>query len=179
MPHHHAGDDAEPARVMDQLPVPMVPWAVGNSRIPASAEAADSRRIPIQQVIDQVAALGVRTDYSLALPASPDGVYTASYFPPDPKLERTIHIDQYRGSVLRDIRYADYGPIAQAVSYGTSLHMGRYFGLANQIVSALISDGSGRAGAERRGDVVETPAKLCTGRTAARSLGAADAGLEG
>lgn len=143
MPHHHAGDDAEPARVMDQLPVPMVPWAVGNSRIPASTEAADSRRIPIQQVIDQVAALGVRTDYSLALPASPDSVYTASYFPSDPKLERTIHIDQYRGSVLRDIRYADYGPIAQAVSYGTSLHMGRYFGLANQIVSALISVGLG------------------------------------
>src|SRR5690606_36643273 len=65
------------------------------------------------------------------------------YFPPDPKQERTIYIDQYSRSVMRDIRYTDYGAISQAVSYGTSLHMGRYFGLANQIISALISVGLG------------------------------------
>lgn len=117
---------------------------MGNARIPASSSTAlNISRIPIQQVIDQAAALGVRTDYSLALPASPDGVYTASYFPPNPKQERTIHIDQYRGTVLRDIRYGDYGAIEQAVSYGTSLHMGRYFGLANQLANAFISVGLG------------------------------------
>ena len=67
----------------------------------------------------------------------------ASYFPADPKLERTIYIDQYNGAVMRDIRYSDYGAVSQAVSYGTSLHMGRYFGLTNQIVSALIAMGLG------------------------------------
>jgi uncharacterized iron-regulated membrane protein len=43
--------------------------------------------------------------------------------------------------VLKDIRYEDYGAISQAVSYGTSLHMGRYFGLANQLICAAISLG--------------------------------------
>jgi uncharacterized iron-regulated membrane protein len=75
------------------------------------------------------------------LPTSATGVYTVSYFPDDPKKERTLYIDQYSGAVLKDIRYSDYGAVSKAVSYGTSLHMGRYFGLANQILCAAISLG--------------------------------------
>ncbi|WP_027820604.1 PepSY-associated TM helix domain-containing protein [Paraburkholderia bannensis] len=142
--HHHDGDDSMPGMVMDDLPVPIEPWAVGNVPVPDSGAASVAAKpLPIQQLIGQAAALGVSNDYTLALPASREGVYTVSYFPADPKLERTIYIDQYSGAVIRDIRYADYGAIAQAVSYGTSLHMGRYFGLGNQIVSALISLGLG------------------------------------
>ncbi len=88
-----------------------------------------------------MAAHGLTSGYTLVLPANPDGVYTASYFPADPKAERTLSLDQYSGAVLRDIRYADYGAIAQGVSYGTSLHMGRYFGLANQLICAALSLG--------------------------------------
>ncbi|PRE45405.1 PepSY-associated TM helix domain-containing protein [Burkholderia multivorans] len=141
---HHGGGDSMPGMVMDDLPVPIEPWAVGNVPVPDSASAqATASPIPLQQVISQAASMGVNSDYTLALPASRDGVYTISYFPPDPKLERTIYIDQYSGAVIRDIRYADYGALAQAVSYGTSLHMGRYFGLPNQIISAVISLGLG------------------------------------
>ncbi|XQU67529.1 hypothetical protein OJJOAM_000260 [Cupriavidus sp. H18C1] len=61
--------------------------------------------------------------------------------PSDPRAERTLHIDRHSGTIVRDIRYEDYGAVAKAVSYGTSLHMGRYFGLANQIVCAAISLG--------------------------------------
>ena len=61
--------------------------------------------------------------------------------PDDPQAERTIYLDQYSGAVLKDIRYDDYGAVSRAVSYGTSLHMGRYFGLANQIVCAVLSLG--------------------------------------
>ncbi|WP_197500480.1 PepSY domain-containing protein, partial [Caballeronia udeis] len=69
------------------------------------------------------------------------GVYTVSYFPSDPQDERTLHIDRYSGRILSDIAYPDYGRVAQWISYGTSLHMGRYFGVANQILASLISLG--------------------------------------
>ena len=142
--HHHGGDDAMAGMVMDQLPIPLVPWAVGNMPVAESATNAQSAApIPIDKIIEQVAKLGVSSGYTLALPVSQSGVYVASYFPADPKLERTIYIDQYNGAVMRDIRYSDYGAVSQAVSYGTSLHMGRYFGLTNQIVSALIAMGLG------------------------------------
>ncbi|ODP32022.1 PepSY domain-containing protein [Pandoraea sp. ISTKB] len=97
--------------------------------------------LPIDDVMTIASRLGVDSGYSLVVPKRPNGVYTVSYFPADPKAERTIHIDQYSGRVLRDIDYNAYGAVAQAVSYGTALHMGRYFGLANQWLCALISMG--------------------------------------
>jgi uncharacterized iron-regulated membrane protein len=75
------------------------------------------------------------------LPKTSTGVYTVSSFPPDPRDERTLHIDQYSGRVLSDISYQNYGRVAKWISFGTSLHMGRYFGLANQLVSSAISLG--------------------------------------
>ncbi|VVE12327.1 PepSY-associated TM helix domain-containing protein [Pandoraea anhela] len=97
--------------------------------------------LPVDTVMAIASRLGVESGYSLVAPKRPDGVYTVSYFPADPKAERTIHIDQYSGKVLRDIDYNAYGAVAQAVSYGTALHMGRYFGATNQWLCALISMG--------------------------------------
>ena len=111
----------------------------GSGLTPAGLRAEGA--LPIDNVMAIAERLGVRSGYSLVVPSKPDGVYTVSYFPADPKAERTIHIDQYTGKVLRDIDYNAYGAIAQAVSYGTALHMGRYFGVANQWLCALISMG--------------------------------------
>jgi uncharacterized iron-regulated membrane protein len=136
-----AQQDSMPGMVMDDLPLPQTPWAVGNAPVPASADEGTVPPLPLGRIVSQAAALGVTSGYNIALPTSATGVYTVSYFPADPQKERTIYIDQYSGAVLKDIRYADYGAISKAVSYGTSLHMGRYFGVANQILSATISLG--------------------------------------
>jgi uncharacterized iron-regulated membrane protein len=127
---------------MDDLPLHQTPWAVGATTVPDSAAAsASATRVPLDAVIALAAKMGVKDDYGIALPRAATGVYTVSYFPPDPRDERTLHIDQYSGQVLSDIGYKDYGEVARAISYGTSLHMGRYFGVANQIVSSAISLG--------------------------------------
>ncbi|WP_175997715.1 PepSY-associated TM helix domain-containing protein [Burkholderia stabilis] len=139
--HHHESDASMPGMVMDDLPLPQTPWAVGNVPVPHSPSAPTPAPLPLARAIAIVAGLGVTSGYTLALPSGADGVFTASYFPADPKAERTIYIDQYSGAVLKDIRYDDYGAVSQAVSYGTSLHMGRYFGLANQIICAVLSLG--------------------------------------
>ncbi|WP_321933294.1 PepSY domain-containing protein [Paraburkholderia sp. J8-2] len=145
----HAGHDmaSMPGMVMDDMPLPLVPWAVGAVPVPHSPEAPGAPGAPqhwtLAQVVAQMRDLGVRDGYDIVLPAAPDGVYTVSYFPADPKAERTVYIDQYSGAVLKDIRYEDYGAVSQAISYGTSLHMGRYFGLANQLICAAISLGLG------------------------------------
>ncbi|KVG40704.1 PepSY-associated TM helix domain-containing protein [Burkholderia ubonensis] len=139
--HRHDGGDSTPGMVMDDLPLPQTPWAVGNVPVPHSPSAPTPAPLTLDRAIAIVAGLGVTSGYTLALPAGADGVLTASYFPADPKAERTIYIDQYSGAVLKDIRYDDYGAVSQAVSYGTSLHMGRYFGFANQIVCAALSLG--------------------------------------
>ena len=120
-----------------------MPWAVGAVHVPNAPDAGAPGATPLSlaRIVAQMAAKGLTGGYDIALPRSPEGVYTVSYFPADPKLERTIYIDQYSGEVLKDIRYRDYGAIGKAVSYGTSLHMGRYFGLANQVVCSALSLG--------------------------------------
>jgi uncharacterized iron-regulated membrane protein len=144
--HHHEPTtrmDSMPGMVMDDLPLPLTPWAVGNTPVPDSA-ATDTRTpppLPLAHIVATTASLGITDGYSIVLPTSPTGVYTVSYFPADPKDERTLYIDQYSGALLKDIRYDDYGAVSKAVSYGTSLHMGRYFGVANQILCAAISLG--------------------------------------
>lgn len=141
----HAGHDMSsmPGMVMDDLPLPNVPWAVGAMKVPQSPDAAtpEPPRFTLDQVVARMRALGVASGYDVALPATATGVYTVSYFPSDPQKERTVYIDQYSGKVLKDIHYADYGAVSQVISYGTSLHMGRYFGLANQLICAAISLG--------------------------------------
>ncbi len=141
----HAGHDMSsmPGMVMDDLPLPNVPWAVGAVRVPQSPAAAthESVRFTLDQVVERMGALGVASGYDIALPSTATGVYTVSYFPSDPQRERTVYIDQYSGKILKDIRYADYGAVSQVISYGTSLHMGRYFGLANQVICTAISLG--------------------------------------
>jgi len=143
----HTDMDSMPGMVMDDLPLPLKPWAAGNARVPSSRDAATDAKAEAPQPLSLghiatfATSLGITDGYSIVLPNSATGVYTLSYFPGNPKDERTLYIDQYSGAVLKDIRYGDYGAIAKAVSYGTSLHMGRYFGVANQLLCAAISLG--------------------------------------
>jgi uncharacterized iron-regulated membrane protein len=131
-----------PGMKMDDLPLHQTPWAVGATTVPDSAATSSpEQRMSLDAVVAAAAKMGIEDDYGIALPKTPAGVYTVSSFPPDPRGERTLHIDQYSGSVLSDISYQSYGPVAKVISYGTSLHMGRYFGVANQIVCSAISLG--------------------------------------
>ncbi len=130
-----------------------VPWAV--ERLPLAQsnpdhskhqEAKQSDVLPLQQndslpspvTLDTVAAL-VKTNrfapgFSVSLPQDKTGVYTVSVFPNNPTQERTLHIDQYSGKVLADVGWKDYGLVPKAVEIGIAIHMGKYFGIANQLL---------------------------------------------
>lgn len=131
---------------MQDLPLAEIPWAVGATAVPMSQDHAMP---PPRLSIDQVAAIATRNGmftYQLALPNKTADVFTASYAPgasefvrSDLDRQRTLHIDQYSGKILKDIRYSDYSAVSKAVTLGVALHMGEYFGLANQLICAAIS----------------------------------------
>ena len=66
------------------------------------------------------------------------GVYTIAIFADDPRNDATLHIDQYSGKVLVDVRWQDYGPVAKTVETGVMLHMGKLYGWPHQLVMLLI-----------------------------------------
>lgn len=135
-----------------------VPWAVEQLPIPQSTPSGhenhsgqshtdsselqnSNAQVDLNAVVALAQAKGAPPGFNVTLPESETGVYTVSAFPPDPTQEVTLHVDQYSGQVLADVRWKDYGLVPKAVEMGTAIPMGRYFGFANQLlmlVAALI-----------------------------------------
>lgn len=110
-----------------------VPWALEQTPLPLSGSLAGAQAIRGPVTVDSVAAfadgLGFRHRYQLNLPSGPDSVWTISHDSmsndgPNPAADRTLHIDQYTGNVLADVRYADYSPYAKAMAWGVAFHEG-------------------------------------------------------
>ena len=124
------------AWAVENTPLPQSdPHAVHNGHAPAAPAAA--ARIGLQQVVDTASRLAVQPGYSVSFPADDKGVFTVALFADDPRHDATLHLDQYSGRVLADIRWADYGLVARAVESGAMLHEGKMFGLANQLLMLL------------------------------------------
>ena len=158
-PANHRLHGATPAAPATQEPAPVqtvqqaigeAPWTVENAPMPVSDPHAEHRGGGMGMTMDHaasgigadraVAALareGMTTAYRLTLPKGADGVYTAYTYPGQPEGQRTLHIDQYSGRVLGDVSFSDYGVAAKAVELGVQIHMGNYFGRANQIVMLI------------------------------------------
>jgi len=108
-------------------------WSLEQAKMPESMPASGA-----PTSIDSAAAtfdkLGVAPGYALSLPGSASGVYSATVYPDDLSKQRIVHLDQYTGKPLIDMSYADYGAGAKAMEWGTNVHMGQEYGLANQLV---------------------------------------------
>ncbi len=112
-----------------------VPWALEQTPMPASGSQAGLAVMPegTAMTIDNMDRLARRIGfdgrYQMNLPGGASGVYTfsrdsMSTDSPDPMSDRTVHIDQYTGKVLADIRFEDYSLAGQAMAVGIALHMG-------------------------------------------------------
>ncbi len=75
--------------------------------------------------------------YAIALPQGPAGVYSILTDRNRAFTRAYIHLDQYSGKILADIRYGDFGRIAKFYSFGIIAHEGQLFGLANQLLGLL------------------------------------------
>lgn len=145
--HAAHGDHGAPKTVGD-LPLGDVPWGVAATAMPMTHQPMQDARQTVLD-IDQIAALaaaqGLKT-YQLVLPSHGNRMFTASYGTSSPgyvradlRQQRTIHFDQHTGQILKDQGYQDLNAVSKVVGYGVALHMGEYFGLANQVISATIS----------------------------------------
>ena len=133
---------------LNQHGAQVVPWAVEQLPMPQSGahaqhqmqgtmQATSARSVTLDSVVALAQASGVPAGFTVSFPKDEIGVYTVSAFPDDPAHETTLHIDRYSGKVLADVRWQDYGLVPKAVEMGVAIHMGRYFGLANQLLMLL------------------------------------------
>ena len=110
-----------------------VPWGLEQTPLPESGSLAGTTAINGPVTVDTVAGfagtLGFDHRFQLNLPGDATGVWTISHDSmsndgPNPAADRTIHIDQFTGNVLADVRYADYSAYAKAMAWGIAFHEG-------------------------------------------------------
>ena len=93
--------------------------------------------ISLARVMTIAAERRVTDAYAIALPQGPVGVYSILSDRNRAFTRAFIHLDQYSGKILADIRYGDFGRIAKFYSFGIIAHEGQLFGLANQLLGLV------------------------------------------
>lgn len=116
-----------------------VPWT--NEKLPVP-NSSSSKYLTlgideIQQVAEQQK---IEKPFTISFPENEKGVYTLSHSRV-PKNQATLHIDQYNGAILSDVRFQEFGWGAKLVEIGIAFHEGRLFGLANQLLGFIVCAG--------------------------------------
>jgi uncharacterized iron-regulated membrane protein len=125
-----------------------VPWTLEQTPLPASGSDAGATGLPAGTPVnlDTLAALaptiGFDSQFRINVPGDADGVYTISADSMDgdttsPTGDRTVHVDQYTGKILADVRFADYGLPGKAMAVGVALHQAN-LGLWNTILNIVL-----------------------------------------
>ncbi len=110
-----------------------VPWALEQTPLPASGSDAGVAGVPgaspynLDQIVAFGRSLGYEGRFRVATPRGDTGVWTLaqdsmSNDSSDPSSDRTVHVDQYTGNVLADVRFADYSPGGKAMAVGIAFH---------------------------------------------------------
>ncbi len=112
-----------------------VPWTIRHS---ASPTGSGGRAIGIAEVEARLPMLdqarwgpGIRVFY----PRGASGVFMINYLPDKAEGQRTIYLDPGTGQILGDVGLMNYSPAAKLIEWGVMTHMGRQFGLANQLIN--------------------------------------------
>ncbi|SNS31849.1 PepSY-associated TM helix domain-containing protein [Tropicimonas sediminicola] len=123
-----------------------VPWTLEQTPMPSSGSLAGTDAIADTVTVDSIAefarTLGFAGRFQISLPQDETGVWTISHDSmsndgPNPAADRTLHIDQYTGNVLADVRYSDYSAYAKAMAWGIAFHEGD-MGVWNLVLNTIV-----------------------------------------
>ncbi|QEY23475.1 PepSY-associated TM helix domain-containing protein [Neisseria animalis] len=128
-------DAATHGKLLNDGKTKEVPWVLELTPMPQSGTTlgengiAPGEPITLETVDRYAREIGFRGRYQLNLPQGETGVWTLSqdsmsYDANSPTIDRTVHIDQYSGKLLADIRYDDYNWFGKFMAVSIALHMG-------------------------------------------------------
>lgn len=132
---------------MNHGPLHEVPWGLEQTKLPESGSQAGVTGTPegvsvnLDSVVTLARQIGFANQFRVNLPKDAEGVYSISADSMDgdtenPWADRTIHVDQYTGKILAEIKFADYSWGAKSMAVGTALHQGD-LGLWNTILNTV------------------------------------------
>lgn len=138
-----AGDTEADAHAMHDPDAAKLPWTIRQTAPPHSSghHHGMGHTVGIADIEALLPLLdrarfgeGVRIFY----PSNSASVFTISYVPDKAEGQRTIYVDPGNGRIIGNIGWENYSPIAKVVEWGVETHMGREYGLANQLASLAV-----------------------------------------
>lgn len=123
-----------------------VPWTLEQTLMPKSGSDAGVAGLPegtpvtLDSVVMLGRAIGFAGRFQVSYPGDDTGVWTLSqdsmsYDSTSPTADRTVHIDQYTGKILADVKFADYPFFGKVMAVGIALHEGQ-MGWWNVVLNA-------------------------------------------
>ena len=116
------------------MPASTPPDAHHGHDMPVHAAPAAQGAIGIDRAQAVFSAAGLTDGYRLVLPNGPEGVYSAVRLRSADAGLRVIHLDQYSGKALMDVKPQDVGAVGRVTDWGISVHQGLEYGLPNQLL---------------------------------------------
>jgi len=124
-----------------------VPWALEQTPMPASGSIVGvtgttaGAPVDINSLVALGRDLGLEGRFRVAYPRDEFGVWTInqdsmSGDSTTPTVDATIHVDQYTGKILAEVRYADYSVAGKSMALGIPFHMG-LMGLWNLLLNTV------------------------------------------
>jgi uncharacterized iron-regulated membrane protein len=114
------------------------PWVIQHTQV-AAIEPHESTQIALvepwlQQLPIAQFGPGIRIMY----PATTDDVFTISYVPDKAEGQHTLYIHPSDGHLIDAINWTRYSAGAKVVEWGVMTHMGRQYGLVNQLAGLVV-----------------------------------------
>ncbi|MBO9478766.1 PepSY domain-containing protein [Shimia sp. R11_0] len=124
-----------------------VPWALEQTPMPASGSdvgvtgTAAGAAVDINSITALGRSLGLEGRFRVAYPRGDAGVWTInrdsmSSDSTDPMGDVTVHVDQYSGKILAQVRFADYSLAGKSMAVSIPFHMG-LMGLWNLLLNVV------------------------------------------
>ena len=117
---------------------PKLPWTIRHSMMPQGSGMGPVGIARIEALLPLLDRAHYGEGVQIIYPQGPKGVFTVSYVPDKAEGQRTLYVDPGTGRVLGNVGWADYSPVAKAVEWGVMTHMGRQYGLANQLANLAV-----------------------------------------
>jgi uncharacterized iron-regulated membrane protein len=115
-----------------------LPWTIQHHGTPTGTHA---NHVSIEVVEPALARFDTATHGAglrVVYPAGPGDVFIAGFVPARAQGQRTLYLDAGTGKLLGDIQWKDYSPAAKAIEWGVMTHMGRQYGLGNQLAGLAV-----------------------------------------
>ncbi|HZF45087.1 MAG TPA: PepSY domain-containing protein [Sphingomonadaceae bacterium] len=149
-PNFHGAPQIDPAKPVDphamhaqhqHRPDPeeaKLPWTIRNSSAPQGSIRGAVGIAEMEKLLPLLDRKNFGEGVRIFYPNAQREVFTISYVPDKAEGQRTVHVDPGTGRIVANIGWADYSPVAQWVEWGTMLHMGLQYGLANQLANLAV-----------------------------------------